>query len=229
MSETKPSMPNPPKGNRQGLPPRDREAYLANLRLHVHTLLWMGYERLDRRRLAGLDEPSITGELVRSIREAMAEDSAPDWVLNYSLRDDPPVDFPGRYGQSRPRVDIEFERVQRGMRPCYHWEAKRLRDASSVGAYLGQQGLGCYLSGLYAGGHEEAGMLGYVEVQDERAWATRIEASLLRSPKQFSLTEDGAWSRASVVSQIAHCYCTRHRRGQDRKPITVYHALLRFC
>jgi hypothetical protein len=227
LSETKPNMPDPPKGKRKGLPPRDREAYLANFRLHVHTLLWMGYERLDRGRLAGLDEPSITGELVRSIREAMAEDTAPDWVINYSLRDDPPLDSPGRFGRSRPRVDIEFERVQRGARPCYHWEAKPLRDGSSIGAYLGDEGLGCYLSGLYARGHDEAGMLGYVEVEDERAWATRIEASLLRSPQKFSLLKDGAWSRVSVVSEIEHSYRTRHRRQQDRRPITVYHALLR--
>ena len=57
---------------------------------------------------------AITGKLVHAMRDAMADPQAPDWTTRYSIREDPPLNVPGRHGKSRPRVDIEFERVQHG-------------------------------------------------------------------------------------------------------------------
>ena len=75
----------------------------------------------------------------------------------------------GKLGKSRPRVDIEFERVVRGKRPRLRFEAKRLNSATghTVAKYLGEEGLGCFLSGKYPMMHAEAGMLGYVQGEDE--------------------------------------------------------------
>lgn len=210
-------------------PTNRRKAYVASFRRHVHALLVMAYDRLDRCRLAEADEPSITGELVRAMRQAMAEDRAPRWVTKYSIRDDPPLDSPGRYGRSRPRVDIEFEKVQRGPRPCYHWEAKKLKGGSSCASYVGDEGLGCYLSGKYARDHREAGMLGYVLTHDELAWAVKIQKKLEENPEESGLVEGGTWTHVNVVPQLAHSYRTKHKRRAGGRLITVYHALLRFC
>ncbi len=211
------------------MPTRSSLAYRASFRYHVQMLIAMGYQRLGERALRDMDEPSITGKLVCAMRDAMAADDAPRWVAKYSLRDDPPVDVPGKHGRDRPRVDIEVERVQRGPRPCYHWEAKRLRDRSSMGAYLGREGLGCYLRAAYARWSEEVGMLGYVEVDDEAAWAARFDQRLQEDPKRFCVLKNGAWTHARVVPQLEHSYRTEHSRGRGRRSITVYHVLLRFC
>jgi hypothetical protein len=40
---------------------------------------------------------------------------APTWMIRMYVADDPPVNAPGRLGKRRRRVDIEFERSERGV------------------------------------------------------------------------------------------------------------------
>ena len=90
-------------------------------------LIAMGYQELHTEDFANSQEPEITGELVRTMREIQERKSAPSSVASYPIHDDPPLNVPGKRGKNRPRVDIEFERVARGMRPRLRFEAKRLR------------------------------------------------------------------------------------------------------
>jgi hypothetical protein len=189
----------------------------------------MGYQRLSPATYAASEEPEITGELVRAMHEAMQDDDAPEWVAHYELpKDDPPLNVPGRLGKRRPRVDIEFVRVCLGPRPRFRFEAKRLGRANPVGDYLGREGMGCFLSGKYLLTGDEAGMLGYVQSEDEPRWASKIEARLHASGNQFGIREDGPWQRARIVPGLDHTYHSRHDRRNPLPPVTIFHVLLRF-
>lgn len=210
--------------------PGNRACYLPTFRRHVHEILYMGYRRLDYAQLTSSEEPEITGELVRAMREAMQDGGAPHWVVNYALpKDDPPLNVEGRLGKRRPRADIEFERTQLGPRPVFRFEAKRLNGIHPVSAYLGPDGLGCFVSGRYPADGEEAGMLGYVQSDDEATWADRINSCISSHRRQYALRPDGTWRKVAIVSGLGYTYRTRHDRPSPLPPITIGHVLLRFC
>lgn len=208
----------------------NREPYLRSLCRHAHELIIMGYGRLTPSHFAVSDETEITGELVRTMREAMQENDAPEWVDRYALpKDDPPLNVPHRRGPSRPRVDIEFERVKRGPRPTLRFEAKRLGPNHPVSGYLGKDGLGCFLTGKYPSPHHEAGMLGYIQNDDEDAWAKKIASSLDNTPKKYLLSAKGEWRRVQVTVACPHTYQTVHATPKSNGRLTVHHVLLCFC
>ena len=53
-----------------------RRVYATTLRIHAHKLIAFGYDRMDRSSYNDWEEPSITGELVRMIREFTESDDA---------------------------------------------------------------------------------------------------------------------------------------------------------
>lgn len=134
-----------------------------------------------------------------------------------------------RQGKSRFRVDIEFRRVQEGPRPSLLFEAKRLGPTSPVSKYLGEDGLGCFLSGDYPVRQAEAGMLGYIQSQDEDFWASKIQMSLSDNPTKYALHKDGRWAREAVIPMLKHTFRTRHLIHGKMSQLTIYHVLLRFC
>ena len=207
----------------------NRKLYLSMLRAHAHELLVMGYVRLDPSDLACNEEPDITGKLVSAMSEALEEDDAPDWADRYALKDDPPLNTPGRYGKRRPRVDIEFELVRRGPRPRLRFEAKRLGPRNPVSEYLGNDGLGCFIAGKYPMTHNEAGMLGYVQSGSEDLWATRISESLKKSPKKYSLKPLGQWQKVQLTKSYHHTYRTVHFGPNSGSDVAIHHVLLRCC
>jgi hypothetical protein len=155
------------------------------------------------------------------MREVQSRASAPHWVNFYVIRDDPPLNVPGKTGKHRPRVDIEIERNNRGPKPCLRFEAKRLGKSHTVAKYLGPCGLGCFTSGKYPLTHPEAGMLGYVQNDDEAAWAAKLEAVL----KQSSVL----WESYSITPQLVHTYRSKHYSPALKIDIDIIHTLLRFC
>ena len=59
---------------------RLRDTYRSSLRTHAHELIAMGYHALHAADYATSEEPEITGELVRAMREIQEWESAPSWV-----------------------------------------------------------------------------------------------------------------------------------------------------
>ncbi len=207
-----------------------RAAYAATLRRHAHELIARGYEQMDRRLYARWEEPAITGELVRAMRKFLESGDAPPWVVWYAIADDPPVDGPGRFGKSRPRVDIEFERTGvRGARPCLRFEAKRLGRTSghTVGSYLGAEGMGCFTSGKYPLTHGEAGMLGYIQSGREQDWSDKIKAALAKREKEYAVLSP-PFCRQKICD-LKHTYVSHHTTTTGLVDIMVHHVLLRFC
>jgi len=207
----------------------NRTAYATSFRHHVHLLVGMGYNRLIPARYQSSEETTITGELVDAIFAAMEDVDAPKWASHYTIHDDRPLSLGGRLGKHRQRVDIEFERVLPGKRPRFQFEAKRLCDHSTETDYCEDKGLGCFLSGEYAPGHNEAGMLGYVQTQDEPTWAARIQARLEGNPTMFRLQPGRGWQRLrTACGGLSFTYRTEHNRDKNLGAITISHVLLKF-
>ena len=196
--------------------------------MQVHELIGMGYERMDFSLHQSSKEPHITGELVRAIETVLEDERSPDWVIWYSVHDDPPVNKKGRYGKNRQRVDIKIVRHLKGKRPKMQFEAKRLCNGSSVSKYLGSEGLGCFLAGEYAHEQQEAGMLGYVQINSERTWANKIKSSLEENPQDYNLRKNDRWKKTSIASKLNFTYRTCHDRVKANGYIGISHVFLRF-
>src|SRR5258708_14032 len=138
-----------------------RQAFVRN----CFILFLRGYAGLKPYNLQAAEEPHITGEIVRTIREVLDSENPAPWMYDFDIHDDPPQNIAGKFGKHRPRIDIEFVGVSRRPRPHFHIEAKRLYRAGSINEYFGDEGLGMFVAGTYAAGEPSAGMIGYVQTK----------------------------------------------------------------
>jgi len=174
------------------------------------------------------DEPAISGELVRFARQYCENKDLSEWAWPYTIHDDPPENDKSRKGKSRKRVDIIIERAQRGRHPRVRFEAKRLKKPGfPASEYVGQKGLGEFVSGNYAPESNVVGMLGYVQSDDCRHWANKLLDEVQAKKQAVHLKKDSRWKKAGLKN-IEHCYTTRHTRSTDRGKFLVYHLLLNF-
>jgi len=206
-----------------------REAYLIQLREHAIALIWFGYARMDAVTFSAAEEDNITGELVRHMNLALQRDDAgaPPWLDHYSVSEQVRSDASGKFGMSRPIVDIEFERVRRGMRPRLRFEARRLRRRADAFRYLGEEGLGAFLSGHYSRTHDEAGMLGYLQRGNESAWVAKLSAELHSRRSRYLVTPSGQWRRIFSPTCKRPAYQSEHTDSAGRT-ISILHVLLDF-
>ncbi|NQU26019.1 MAG: hypothetical protein HQ567_32430 [Candidatus Nealsonbacteria bacterium] len=199
----------------------------------VHRLIKIGYDQLTPGEHSNDEETAITGDLVEAIEDVLDFPTA-KWMRFYSVHDDPPENQPRRRGRQRrrgrkrKRVDIRFVSSKTSPRTRFRFECKRLGRGHNVGLYLGAKGLGCFLTGDYAREDTRAGMLGYVQSDDEETWAGKLEQRLLDSPRIYSLRAESPWRHEPVIREFAHTYRSDHGRGRGRRPIEIYHTLLRF-
>ena len=185
--------------------------------------------RLNAASLRTADEPVITGELVREIKNVLQDDGAPRWMAHFYLADDPPQNAPGRFGKSRRRVDIEFERGgRRGTRPRLHFESKRLNKASSVSAYLGDDGLRLFVTGEYASMQDVGGMIGYVQVDTPAIWVERIRGGLTGDAARFGFRLPPGLIPALLDARLELPQLSHHDRAKIGRPIAICHTFLRF-
>ncbi len=192
----------------------------------VHQLIKRGYDRLTPSALREEEEPAITGILVEAIEEVLDDPNSEHWADFFDVHDDPPVKHRSRRGKRRYRLDIKFVSSQQRPRQLFSFEAKRLGERHPVRAYLGKEGLGCFLDGKYAGDQDDVGMLGYVQSGDSAAWIAEIGRSLAASPQKYSVLD--SWQRWYFAGGPDHCYRTRHSRQGHERELNVYHTLLSF-
>ena len=199
----------------------------------VHRLIKLGYDRLESTQYANEQEPAITGDLTESI-EAVLDCPTASWMRFYSVYDDPPVNEPKRRGirrrkgRARRRVDIRLDSSEVSPRTRFRFECKRLGRRYNVGRYLGCDGLGCFLRGEYANEDLRAGMVGYVQSDDEETWAQRIATTLNASADEYALRRNSPWRHEPVIDELEHTYRSGHGRGRGKRTIELYHTLLRF-
>jgi hypothetical protein len=208
---------------------QDSAEYRDAFRREVFLLLAMGYDHLISAQYRTWEEPDITGELVRAVRQVAEDPASPRWTMRYAIYDDPPLNDGERFGKRRKRIDIQFELTDVRPRPRYYFEAKRLSRKAHTGAYRGPKGMGEYLAGNYARDSHEAGMLAYVQTENQSAWADRISAVIAKRAGAVMLCQDGQWTRVDMTAKLQHIYRTKHNRPALGRPITLFHIFLSFC
>ncbi|MGD0445749.1 MAG: hypothetical protein ABSA39_17580 [Edaphobacter sp.] len=225
MAISVPAAGNSGSGNVETPANAFRLAFIAK----CHRLLALGYNSLDSKTLNSAEETVITGLLVQAINGLIEDENAPSWMEPFIANDDPPQNTPGRLGKRRRRIDIEMVQMQKGARPRFLFEAKRLGRRAALKAYLGQDGLNLYARGEYAREQVHAGMLGYIQTGDPASWAEQVRSALASDPKKHSVEGDGGLIPHSVVTELAFTYRSRHTRAAIGLPITVIHTFLSFC
>jgi hypothetical protein len=208
--------------------------HIEAFRCRCFYLIGQGYNVLNPLSLRDREEPDISGCLVASIEAFIQAPDAPEWVIHYSIKDDPPVNTQKKYGKSRPRADIAFEWVRRGKRPLFRLEAKWVgAKKTSLGAkkgYLGDEGIGCFLSGYYPVDIGYAGMLAYVHSEDEATWAVKIQEKLSEKAEQLRIQKFNGqpWKRDESQEQF-HAFISIHSCPLPIGQLHITHLLLRFC
>jgi hypothetical protein len=197
-------------------------------RERVHQLIAWGYEDV-RHRIKSDDEqePAITGYIVKAIRNRLRALDCPRWCAQFSIHDDPPVEKEGSSGRARPRADIIIEANFQG-RPEYVFEAKRLRKYGyGAGKYVSEEGMGCFISGLYARRYDEAAMLGYVQSDSLTYWQNEIKAKINQERSELHLRSPQCDVR--IINALSQEWISEHERISVGRPIAIYHILLDCC
>jgi hypothetical protein len=222
-----------PSSYQPGRASTNRDDYDRLFIPRVHRLIKLGYDGLEPREYTDAEEPAITGHLVEAIDRVLDETSR-GGMRFYSVHDDPPENEPRRRGRrrrtgrSRRRIDIRFDSSQVSPRTRFRFECKRLSATYSAQRYLGNEGLARFIASEYARDDVRAGMLGYVQTSGEAIWANKIEQVLTTSPADFAVRRVSQWRHEPVIQELVHTYRSGHSRGKGRRPIEIYHTLLRF-
>ena len=203
-----------------------RLAFIRN----CHILVLRGYELIKAEDLCQAEETSITGELVRGMREVIESEDAEAWMQLFDVHDDPPQNVSGKLGRSRPRVDIEFVRLSgRGKRPRFHIEAKRLYRSNSVEKYFGGDGLGCFLVGRYAAQEAAGGMLGYVQTDSSLEWLGRLKAGFAERAEALKVVVGTTLADTNGLQDLGRLQSSHHgREPASLGEIQILHLLLDF-
>lgn len=188
----------------------------------------MSYDRLQAGNFAGAEEEEITGELQRSMQSALEAPGAPPWAKNFSAHEEVRVHDPAKKGKRRRRIDIEIMHHRLGPRPRFRFEAKRLRDSASHRDYIGEEGLGCFLNGSYAGSDGAIGMIGYVQTESVAHHAEKLLNIFVSEAVRLCVTVDGAWSSVQLGTAMP-TFRSQHARRTDQSVFDLFHALLPFC
>lgn len=110
--------------------------------------------------------------------------------------------------------NIVVERSGVNPRPQFHFEAKRLYRSDSLAEYVGDDGMGCFLSGKYAKDEPDAGMIGYIQSETPEVWAARLRCRLA----------DASWTEHAFDASFSHSYRSAHLRAG--RSFELFHVLL---
>lgn len=194
------------------------DAFIRN----AHLILLAGYQRLDAAIYHASEEDEITGDLAFEMNEVLGNSPEP-WMQMFQVHDQHPVTPPGgpksvrRIGKRRSKIDLQFVANSGSGFHRFSWEAKRLGPGHAIGDYLGQAGMGCFLSGQYSSDCDFGGMLGYAQASDDSSWLD-ILMKKLGSAVSNPVNQETPQSPLKSV----------HTRTSTRRDIAIYHTILRF-
>lgn len=196
-------------------------------------LIIMGYQTIDVASMRSKEELAVTGHLATAIRKWFDSLDCPSWTNFYSLHEDEPCSTPEREGKNRFKPDLRFELTVKRPRTWFSLEAKWVgKEKESLGSkkgYLGQEGIGCFLSGKYPVENRQAGMLAYVYSDGTSHWEQKIAEKLIEKQKDLYLERDREqpWNRSTSLDLPA--FRTLHKTTIKRVgTIEVFHLLLDF-
>lgn len=205
--------------------PQDPEARLAFVG-NVHRLVAMGYDRVNASDYGDATEDRITQYLCRALEQVVEAPDAPRWACHFAIQEKRRQNAGGSVGNERLELDIVLQRTGRGSHPRFVIEAKRMGPSHPASVYLGNDGLGAFISCEYAPEHTDAGMLGYVQSRTMEHWRDQLSFRLTPCPGNHQTTQDGSWQAHPFKGGPSLTFRTRHERAAPREPIIVYHTLL---
>jgi hypothetical protein len=109
------------------------------------------------------------------------------------------------------------------------FEAKRLRKKGSggrsygVSSYIGSDGMGCFISGLYTSRYDEAAMLAYVQSDSLAYWQEKVKKKIDDSADSLCLKPPQ--QDVNIIDAFGLEWTSTHERDVDR-PITNYNILI---
>jgi len=184
-------------------------------------IIWGHSDARQRIKSNSEEEPSITGYIVNSIKNRLRGDNTPSWCKYYSVQDDPPVESEGRIGKYRRRADIIIESNGRG-RPEFVFEAKRLWQHEDK--YIGTEGMGCFIGGIYGSRYNETAMLGYVQSNSLEFWKTQVKEIIEKNKAKLELIS--VQQDIIVIDEIPYEWISEHDRTAIGRPVKIFHILL---
>jgi hypothetical protein len=157
----------------------------------------------------------------------------PERFALYSVHNERPISPKAELGKDRPKLDIQIERCGVRPKPSYTFEAKRLRDDARTSPsvclahYLGDDGVGRFVSGKYEGKSIEAAMLGCIQAHNAAFWMGRIaqafEADAASGEGRFNILE--GFQRCSIILELLDEGTTVHLR-LDGSKIRLLHIFI---
>lgn len=200
--------------------------YSQSFREQIHLLIAWGYDDAKKKiRTDNELEPAITGFIAAAINDRFRSINCPSWCNYYAVKDDPPVEKEGTSGRSRPRVDIIIEAPAFKGRPEFMFEAKRLRRKGyGVGKYVGSDGMGCFIRGLYGVRYDEVAMLGYVQSDSLEYWQNEVKSVIEKDAIKLNLNPPQ--HDVKIVENFVHEWISKHERKIIGRSVIIYHILL---
>ncbi len=127
-------------------------------------------------------------------------------------------------------LDIRVIHGQRS-RVFFAFECKKLnvihygKYASQAGKYVGDDGMGCFLSGQYDGGSDCGGMIGYVMDNNVPKAVIAINKALKTYENSLRIKQPVKLKISSLLNENDNpCYETIHMNSE--KDFTIYHLIL---
>ncbi|NEP59358.1 MAG: hypothetical protein F6K31_20470 [Symploca sp. SIO2G7] len=202
-----------------------RSSYDYGFRRDAHQLLAWGYQDVLPEIHCNLTEEEITGLIVEAIEERLDEPSTPEKFDRYSIDEEKPIAVEGRKGKKRRRLDLVVVSSHSRPRPKYIFEAKRLRkNGYPIGKYVGEDGLQCFVQGVYASQYPEAAMIGYVQSDIASYWESELKRSFHKDLNN-DLRIIQLLQKSQVLSSMPDVWVSEHER-EAGSLITVYHIFL---
>jgi len=111
-----------------------------------------------------------------------------------------------------------------GVRPEFCFEAKRLHRSKAVASrYTSADGMGCFISGLYAHHSAEAAMIGYVQTDTLEEWQCDLRRRVQDEAQKLNL--ESADANSSFESAFPLEWSSTHGRNGNAS-IRLFHLLL---
>jgi hypothetical protein len=199
-----------------------RSSYDYGFRRDAHQLLVWGYQDALPEIHCNLQEEEITGLIVAAMEKRLDDPSTPEKFDRYSVDEEKPIAVEGRKGKKRRRLDLVVVSGHSRPRPKYIFEAKRLRkNGYPIGKYVGEDGLQCFVKGVYASQYTEAAMIGYVQSDAARYWESELKRSF-DEDLHNNLCIKRLLQKVQVLSSVPDVWVSEHERITGSS-IAMYH------
>jgi hypothetical protein len=202
-----------------------RRSYDYGFRRGAHQLLAWGYQDAFPEIHCNLKEEEITGLIVEAIEKRLDNPSTPKKFERYSIDEEKPISIEGRKGKNRRRLDFVVVSSDSCPRFKYVFEAKRLRkNGYPIGKYVGEDGLQCFVEGVYASQCSEAAMVGYVQSDAASYWVNELKRSFDNDlSNDLCITQ--LLEKVQVLLPTPDVWVSEHKRRAGSL-ITMYHIFL---